>query len=298
MMSAWKNMFHHEHHPISADSAGEKLAVAAVVPAFNEAEGIEKVLTVLQQVSCLDEIIIVDDGSDDNTLEIIHQTVMANPRMHIIHHESNLGKGHALFTGWRATDADCLLFIDADLINLTPAHVQDLINPVRENQAQMTYGLFRGGHWDTDLSHIITPWLTGQRCLRRELLEDVPEEAAQGYGFETALTLAAQKHKWTSRSIRLQGVSHPIKERHRGLLKGIQNRASMWRQIYHAWRISREKPKSKIHLNAGIRLLILLLLILMGFSLLYNYSLANYSPHSEGQSITHTLNWMARVPPP
>jgi len=33
--------------------------------------------------------------------------------MHIIHHETNKGKGSALFTGWRATDADCLLFIDA-----------------------------------------------------------------------------------------------------------------------------------------------------------------------------------------
>jgi len=297
-MAAWKNIFHLDPPLIQAHADEEKLVVAAVVPAFNEAEGIEKVLAVLQQVNCLDEIIIVDDGSDDNTLEVVNQAILSNPRMHIIHHDTNQGKGHALFSGWRATDAECLLFIDADLINLTPSHVQDLINPVREKQAQMTYGLFWGGHWDTDFSHFITPWLTGQRCLRRELLEDIPEEAAQGYGFETALTLAAQKHKWVSRSIRMQGVSHPVKERHRGLLKGIQNRASMWAQIYRAWKLSREKPTRKRHLNLGMRLLILFFLIFLGFSLIYSFSLANYSPHSEGLSISYFLNWITQVPPP
>jgi glycosyltransferase involved in cell wall biosynthesis len=297
-MVARKNIFHPETPCVRADASEGKLTVAAVVPAFNEAGGIEKVLAVLQQVDCLSEIIIVDDGSDDNTQEIVHHTVLSNPRMRIIHHETNKGKGYALFTGWRATDAECLLFIDADLINLTPAHVQDLINPVRENQAQMTYGLFRGGHWDTDFSHFIAPWLTGQRCLRRELLGDVPEEAAQGYGFETALTLAAQKHKWVSRGIHMQGVSHLIKERHRGLLKGIQNRASMWGHIYRAWKLSREKPERQGRLTLGIRLLILILLIIMGFSLLYNFSLANYSPHSEGLPITYILNWVTQAPPP
>ncbi len=298
MMAAWKNIFHSELPRGCADASEEKLTVAAVVPAFNEAGGIEKVLSVLQQVDCLSEIIIVDDGSVDNTLEIAHHTVRSNPRMRIIHHETNMGKGYALFSGWRATDAECLLFIDADLQNLTQAHVQDLINPVREHQAQMTYGLFRGGHWDTDFSHFIAPWLTGQRCLRRELLEGVPEEAAQGYGFETALTLAAHKHKWVSRCIRMQGVSHLVKERHRGLLKGIQNRASMWGDIYRAWRLSREKPERGRHFSLGIRLLILILLLFMGFSLLYNFSLANYSPHSEGLSIIYLLNWVTQVPPP
>ncbi len=248
-MAAFKSIFLPEIPLICAGRREEKPTVAAVVPAFNEADGIEKVLSVLQQVDRLDEIIIVDDGSLDNTLEIVHHTIRTNPRMRIIHHETNKGKGCALFTGWRATDAEYLLFIDADLINLTPAHVQDLINPVLAHQAQMTYGLFRGGHWDTDFSHFIAPWLTGQRCVRRELLEAVPEEAAQGYGFETALTLAAQKHQWISRGIRMRGVTHLIKEKHRGLIKGLQNRASMWGDIYRAWKLSRRRFHTSEHMT-------------------------------------------------
>ena len=197
---------------VTAAQPDLKPPVAAIVPAFNEAGGIRSILAVLQQVECLQEIIIVDDGSNDTTLEIVSQAILANPRIRLLRHEANLGKGQAIFTGWRATEAPCLLLIDADLLNLTPAHVMDLIQPVRDGQAHMTFGLFRGGHWATDFSHIVAPWLTGQRCIRRELLSAVPEGAAQGYGFETALTLAAQKQRWVSQSIRMQGVSHLVKK--------------------------------------------------------------------------------------
>ena len=60
----------------------------------------------------------------------------------------------------------------------------------------MTLGVFRGGNWKTDFSHWITPWLTGQRCLRRDMLQCVDHDAASGYGLETALTICAQQQKW------------------------------------------------------------------------------------------------------
>jgi len=152
------------------------------------------------------------DGSDDNTLEIINKAVLSNPHIQIIHTQPTRAKGQLLFTGWRATEAECLLFIDADLINLTPAHVQDLIAPVREHQAQMTYGLFRGGHWDTDFSHWIAPVANRTRCLRRRAAGDVPEEAAQGYGSKLLYPGCARNIKWISQGIRMQGVSHPVKK--------------------------------------------------------------------------------------
>jgi hypothetical protein len=72
----------------------------------------------------------------------------------------------------------------------------------------------------------------------------------------------------------------------------------MWGQIYRAWKLSRNKPERRERLNVGIRLLILIFLLFMGFSLLYNLSLANYSPHSGGFSITYILNWLTQTPPP
>jgi glycosyltransferase involved in cell wall biosynthesis len=214
-----------------------QLSVSAVVPAFNESSGISAVLKVLKQIDCLDEIIVVDDGSEDSTSEIVHQVRREDPRVRIIQHESNQGKGQSIYSAWRTSGSDCLLLIDADLINLTPCHVWDLIAPVRTHRAQMSYGLFYGGQWDTDFSHFIAPWLTGQRCIRSELLHEVPEEATYGYGFETALTITARKKKWTSVKIPMKGVTHLVKENHRGFWKGLRNRAAMWSDIIHAWRI-------------------------------------------------------------
>ncbi len=237
-MISYQNQIDGGTRPRAIEPNRQKPSVAAIIPAFNESRAIEKVLLVLQEVDYLSEIIIVDDGSKDTTFEIVSQAILANPRIKLVRHEANLGKGQAIFSGWRATEASCLLLIDADLINLTPAHIMDLINPVRDGQAHMTFGLFRSGHWETDFSHIVAPWLTGQRCIRRELLYAVPEDAAQGYGFETALTLAAQKHRWVSQSIRMQGVSHLVKENHRGFWSGLKNRATMYGHIYRAWRLS------------------------------------------------------------
>lgn len=97
-----------------ADCCENELSVSAIIPAYNEARGIEAVLRVIQQIDCLAEIIIVDDGSEDDTLEIVGQLALLNPKLSIIRHESNLGKGQAIFTGWRAAHSACLLFIDAD----------------------------------------------------------------------------------------------------------------------------------------------------------------------------------------
>ncbi len=147
--------------------AGPRLA--ALVPALNEAGRIGKVLEVLRQVDRLDEIIAIDDGSVDHMLAEVQQAARQDPRLQIIRNETNLGKGQSLFKAWRSARADLILMLDADLINLTPRHVLDLLLPVLHGQCEMTMGLFKGGDWRTDLSHWTTPWLTGQRCLQADL---------------------------------------------------------------------------------------------------------------------------------
>jgi glycosyltransferase involved in cell wall biosynthesis len=209
--------------------------VAAVLPAYNEAKNIGTVLDILRQVRLLSEIIVVDDGSQDGTAEVVRQKGRMDPRIRLLIHPVNSGKGEALFTGWSATGASSILMLDADLIHLKPEHVLALIEPVMSRQADMTMGLFKRGRWFTDFSHWLTPWLTGQRCFRSELFRFVLPRAASGYGFETAITIAARERGWRCLPVPMVGVSHLPSESHRGLVKGLLTRMKMYHQVVLAW---------------------------------------------------------------
>ncbi|MGZ6347640.1 MAG: glycosyltransferase family 2 protein, partial [Anaerolineales bacterium] len=221
----------------SQHSHQTKPLIAAIIPTYNEEINVEGVLTVLYATPQLDEIILVDDGSSDGTVEILKQAASTDERIRVILHESNHGKGQAIFTGWASTCAPILLLLDADLKNLTPAHLQALLDPIVNHRADMTLGLFRGGHFSTTLSHRLTPFLTGQRGLRAELLKYVSREASAGYGFEVALTLAASRKGFRKRVVPMDGVWHPSSEARseRGFWSGALWKAHMYGQIIHAW---------------------------------------------------------------
>jgi glycosyltransferase involved in cell wall biosynthesis len=226
-----------------------KPLIAAILPTYNEEFNVSGVLEVLRATSMLDEIILVDDGSTDNTAEILNQTATIDRRVRVIQHGKNRGKGQAIFSGWAATNASILLLLDADLKNLNPEHIQALLAPVIEHRADMTLGLFHGGHRSTDFSHWLTPFLTGQRGVRAELLKYVSRDAAAGYGFEVALTVAAGQQKFRTRVVALKGVWHPSSEyrTERGYWNGNLTRFRMYGQVIRAWVIAtRERyPKAK-----------------------------------------------------
>ncbi|HLO18169.1 MAG TPA: PIG-L family deacetylase [Anaerolineales bacterium] len=209
--------------------------VTVVIPAYNEANYIESILCVLRDVDLISEILVVDDGSYDGTASKVQNAKRLDQRIHLIQHPHNLGKGQAILTARNATKAPILLLLDADLVGLTPCQVLSLIEPVVHQDLDMTLGLFKGGQLLTDFSHRVTPWLTGQRCIRSSILDELDVSAASGYGFETALTLAAYRNQWRIGIVWLRGVWHPTSEIHHGLGQGIKQRVRMYRQIARAW---------------------------------------------------------------
>src|ERR1044071_493674 len=110
--------------------------VAAIVPAWNEQETIAEVLSVLKATPLIDEIIVVSDGSTDETVAIAR-----NLQLKTIHLRQNRGKGTAMAVGVAHTDADILVFVDGDILNLTRDLLDRLIEPVVAGRVDMNIGI-------------------------------------------------------------------------------------------------------------------------------------------------------------
>ncbi len=201
-------------------------AVTVIVPAYDEQETIASVVAVLVDHPLVDEVIVVSDGSSDGTAENARS---AGAR--VVELPENMGKGAAMQTGLSVSSADIVLFLDADLIGLRPEHVDHMLMPLIEGEVQMTVGVFEGGRGATDFAQQIAPFLSGQRALRRNVLDDIDDMAESGYGVEMALTRYMRRHHANVAEVVLQDLTHRMKEEKRGLVKGFAARMKMYWEI-------------------------------------------------------------------
>jgi glycosyltransferase involved in cell wall biosynthesis len=208
--------------------------VGIIISALNEEEYLPLVLDVVCSVGWLSEIVVVNDGSIDNTLAIANEYVKGDPRLVVINHEENRGKARAMLAGVQSLqgDVDIVMFLDADIIGLKPHHLEKLYHPVRTWQSHMTVALFQHGHWRTDLAHRLTPNLSGQRCFRRDAAERMLAPLVNsGYGVEIGLTFFARYQKWRIQYVKWEGVTHSMKEDKRGIWHGLKVRSVMYHQV-------------------------------------------------------------------
>ncbi len=207
------------------------MKVAAVVPAYNEATRLPRVLQVLTACDCLHEIIVVNDGSTDATAEVAQRF----PRVRVLNLPVNRGKGGAMFAGATATDADVIVFFDADLIGLKQEHVERLLQPLLEGEVAMAIGVFRGGRFRTDLAQILVPFISGQRAIVRDLFLEVPGIESTRSGVEIALTLHFLRQRYPVQQVVLTGITHTMKEEKLGWLRGTLARWKMYAEIARAF---------------------------------------------------------------
>ncbi len=209
------------------------MRTVVVIPAYNEIATVGEVVRVARSCSGVSEVVVVDDGSTDATALA---ATSAGARVVVM--PQNQGKGAAMWAGVReAGNAEVILFLDADLIGLTVEHVRALLDPVISGQAEMTIGIFKIGRFSTDLAQVVAPYLSGQRAIRRRLLESMPDLEISRFGVEVALTRYARRSGIRVLDVMLPGASHRMKEEKLGLVQGFLARMKMyWEIIKYAQR--------------------------------------------------------------
>jgi glycosyltransferase involved in cell wall biosynthesis len=176
------------------------------MPVYNERRTAERVVRVVLSQAVVQEVVIVDDGSTDGTWHLLSAGVAGDPRVRLLRHPRNRGKGAALRTGFAAVSAPYVIVQDADL-EYDPSDYGVMLEPLLTGRADVVFGSRFVGSWShrvlyywhsvgnavlTTLSNMatnlnLTDMETGYKAFRREVLQRIVLEEER-FGFEVEIT--------------------------------------------------------------------------------------------------------------
>lgn len=195
----------------------DEIKITAIVCSYNEERTVSEVVQILIEMSIIDELIVVDDGSTDRT-KILLRKFQHNPKFHLIINQSNMGKGYAMAEGIENANNELLLFVDADLKNFSFKHIKDIIHPIMYKGIDMVIG----HPTDTLLGHQYNPFklFSGQRVLyKKDIYPLLEKMRVSRFGVETLINLHFKANRKTIILIPLVNLNHPIKTQKYSLYK-------------------------------------------------------------------------------
>mgnify|MGYP003584106539 CR=1 FL=1 len=180
--------------------------VSAIICVFNEERTLRNVILSVAQNQYIDEIIVVNDGSTDNSKKIIdslHEQISIQP----IHLPQNKGKGFAMAVGVENAKNEIIFFIDADQIKITPNYIKEMMSIFLQEESGMVlgYSTVKIGMFDVNPLKI----LTGERVVRKKDIVQILKKMKESrFGVETLMYLHFKSLDKKIRYTRLKGLKH------------------------------------------------------------------------------------------
>lgn len=180
--------------------------ISIILPAKNEADSLSKVLPELCALYNSAEIIIVDDGSNDETL-----VICSKYNVEVISHPYSKGNGAAIKTGVRASTGDILIFLDADSQH-SPKDIKILIDGINENYDMVVGARDFKSHASIQryLANVfynyISRWMTGYkildltsgfRAIKADIIKKYLFLLPNGFSYPTTITMAVLRNGYS-----------------------------------------------------------------------------------------------------
>ena len=240
---------------MSGDTAHRPPTLSVIIPAFNEAQTIRQVVEAVKEIPIDTEIIVVNDGSTDETSEILEQ-MRDEPKLKIRQYKENRGKGAAIRLGLEQVTGEFVVIQDADL-ELCPRDLMPIIEVLQKGIAKVVYGSrFLNGKKQASLrTYIANRMLASFTNLlyHVRLTDEATCYKAFNRGLVASLNLTAQGFEFcpevTAKVLRAGYHIHEVPISYFPRTKGGGKKLQFWREGVRAgWTLLKYRfvPTSKI----------------------------------------------------